>query len=355
MKSLSLQGVILDPALDLRSVSAAPKGAVLLNDYIVDKKVLDVEGREVEVVYDVSLAIIRIHLYVIAVDFSRYSLLRRLGFGWLARSMRGVRQQAGSQTVAWNLVEPLPHQLGSFVGDIKLKLLKEEPAKMPPVDMARVLEELSHDQRLAILDGLEPDSASEALEELDPKTQRELIPFMPKGKAARLIDAMTPGQAADVLAALPASAARAILELMDQHKSGRVQAILDEHEALISDYLVPEFVKLTPDISVPEARRRCQRTRTRDAAQCVFVVDAEDRVIGVADAIDLLRAADETLLKDIMKKNVVTLDRDGTLKDASEAFARYGFHILPVTDPQRKLLGIVPYRDVMNLKHRYLA
>ena len=355
VKSLSLQGVVLDPADDLRLFSAPPAGAVLLNDYIVDKKVLDVEGREVEVVYDVTLAIIRIHLYVIAVDFSRFSLLRRLRLGWLAKAMYGSRQPAVSQAVAWNLVEPLPHQLGSFVGDIKLKLLKEELAKMPPVDMARVLEELSHDQRLAILEGLEPSSASEALEELDPKTQRELIPFMPKGKAARLIDDMTPGQAADVLAALPASAARAILELMEPHKSGRVQAILDEHEALISDYLVPEFVKLTPEISVLETRRRCQQTRTRDAAQCIFVVDAEDRVIGVADAIDLLRAADETLLKDIMKKNVVTLDRDGTLRDASEAFARYGFHILPVTDPQRKLLGIVPYRDVMNLKHRYLA
>jgi CBS domain-containing protein/sporulation protein YlmC with PRC-barrel domain len=354
VKSLSLQGVVLDPALDLRSSSAAPPGAVLLDDYIVDKKVLDVAGREVEVVYDVTLAIIRIHLYVIAVDFSRYSLLRRLGLGWLAKAMYGGRQPAVSQAVAWNLVEPLPHQLGSFVGDIKLKLLKEELAEMPPVDMARVMEELSHDQRLAILEGLEPSSASEALEELDPKTQRELIPFIPKDKAARLIDEMTPGQAADVLAALPASAARAILELMDPHKSGRVQAILDEHEALISDYLVPEVVKVLPGSSVLEARRQCRQTRTRDAVACAYVVDAEDRLIGVVDAIDLLRASEETLLQDIMKENVVTLNRNGTLKEASETFARYGFHILPVTDPQRKLLGIVPYRDVMNLKHRYL-
>jgi CBS domain-containing protein len=354
VKTFSPEGVVLDPTLDVQSVGAAPKSAVLLNDYIVDKKVLDVVGREVEVVYDVTLALIRIHLYVIAVDFSQYSLLRRLGLGWLARSMRAARQQAASQTVAWNLVEPLPQQLGSFVGDIKLKLLKEELAKMPPVDMARVLEELSHDQRLAVLDGLEPASASDALEELDPKAQRELIPFMPREKAARLIDDMTPGQAADVLAALPASAARAILALMDRHKSQRVQAILDEHEALISDYMVAEFVKAPPEISVLEARRRCRQARSRNAVHCLYVTNDEDRVIGVVDAIELLRAADETLLKDIMKKNVVTLDRDGTLKEASETFARYGFHILPVTDPQRKLLGIVPYRDVMNLKHRYL-
>ena len=202
--------------------------------------------------------------------------------------------------------------------------------------------------------GWNPDSASEALEELDPKTQREADSLHAQGQAARLIDAMTPGQAADVLAALPASAARAILELMDRQGPAGVQAS-STSTTLISDYLVPEFVKLTPDISVPEARRRCQRPARAMPPSASSRGHAEDRVIGVADAIDLLRAADETLLKDIMKKNVVTLDRDGTLKDASEASARYGFHILPVTDPQRKLLGIVPYRNVMNLKHRYLA
>ena len=45
---------------------------------------------------------------------------------------------------------------------------------------------------------------------------------------------------------------------------------------------------------------------------------------------------------------------DGTLKDAAEMFARYGFRALPVSDEHDKFLGIIPYRDVMNLEHRYL-
>jgi magnesium transporter len=35
-------------------------------------------------------------------------------------------------------------------------------------------------------------------------------------------------------------------------------------------------------------------------------------------------------------------------------FLRYGFRALPVTDERDVLLGVVPYRDVMNLKHRIL-
>jgi sporulation protein YlmC with PRC-barrel domain len=54
-------------------------GAILLRDYILDKKILDMDGREVEVVYDVKLAFQGGKLYASEVDFSRHRLLRRLG------------------------------------------------------------------------------------------------------------------------------------------------------------------------------------------------------------------------------------------------------------------------------------
>ena len=43
-----------------------------------------------------------------------------------------------------------------------------------------------------------------------------------------------------------------------------------------------------------------------------------------------------------------------TMKEAADAFIRYGFRALPVTDENDTILGVVPYRDVMNLKHRIL-
>ena len=52
-------------------------------------------------------------------------------------------------------------------------------------------------------------------------------------------------------------------------------------------------------------------------------------------------------------KKVIPLSTDSTLKDASEVFAPYGFRALPVTDQNGTLLGIVLYRDVMNLKHHW--
>src|SRR5438445_308905 len=88
--SLTDKSLVLDPATPTDSLPSDPERMLLLQDYIVDKKVLDVEGREVECVYDVMLALQRTHLYVVGVDISRRSLLRRIGLRWLANLTAGI-------------------------------------------------------------------------------------------------------------------------------------------------------------------------------------------------------------------------------------------------------------------------
>jgi magnesium transporter len=77
--------------------------------------------------------------------------------------------------VGWNLVGPLPEEIGSFAGDLRLMVVKEQIARMRPVDVAQILEQLRGEQQVAIFDWLIPDVASDALEQLDPKVQREAI------------------------------------------------------------------------------------------------------------------------------------------------------------------------------------
>ena len=55
-----------------------------------------------------------------------------------------------------------------------------------------------------------------------------------------------------------------------------------------------------------------------------------------------------------MVENVITLSADSTLKEAAQEFARYGFRAIPVVDEENHLLGVIPYRDVMNLTHHFV-
>lgn len=351
VQKLTTEAIVIDEVPDEHALEVEPYGSVLLMDYIMDKKVLDVEGREVEVVYDAVLTCKDNRLFVVSVDLTRRSMLIRMGLTWLLRLMGGVPDVTGSSTVAWNLVEPLPDDLGSFKGDIRLKVFKEELGKMPPVDVARILEVLTHGQRAAIFGELETESASDTLEELEPVAQRSVIASMLPQKAAELINEMTPGQAADVLSVLPWSVMNEIVGLLKTDTGAKVREILATFEGLIAHYVVPDCVKLTAESTVKEARQAYQHAKENEAIAYLYVVGAGNKLVGFIESTELLRTSDETLLKEIMNGAVVSVSTDQTLKDAEELFERYAFRALPAIDEEGRMQGIVPYRDVMNLRH----
>jgi magnesium transporter len=237
---------------------------------------------------------------------------------------------------------------------LRLKVLREEVAKMPPVDVARILEQLGNEHRMAVFDWLEAGMASDALEELDPKSLREIISLMPKPKAAKLIDAMVPGQAADVLAQLPYADVQAILGSLDPLKAKKVRIVLDKQDWHASDYAITDFVKLHPDTTAVEARRKLQQAKERAAIAYLYVLDAEDHLLGLVSTIDLLAAADDARLGQIMKGSPSFLSVDSTLEEATEMFGRYGYRGLPIVDHEGKMQGLILQSDVKGLQSRHL-
>jgi magnesium transporter len=191
---------------------------IFLKDYILDKKILDMDGHEIEVVYDVKLLFQNERLFVTEVDFNRFRILRRMGLKKLANYL--ARYKEGS-SISWLYVQPLPETIGSFVGNVKLNVLKENINDIHPVDLADILEELEGNQRIAVFNEIEPELASDTLEEVEPRVQRELIRSMEKQRVAGLINEMSPAQVAGILSILPASDADEIIEFVDYENKQR--------------------------------------------------------------------------------------------------------------------------------------
>ncbi|MBF0510880.1 MAG: magnesium transporter [Candidatus Omnitrophica bacterium] len=346
--------------IDIESVEdytvTPAEGAVLLKDYILDKKVFDTEGREVEVVYDVKMVLNKGRLYVTGVDLSKNGLLRRVGLGGLADFISTLALKIGEQAVAWSYVEPLPEEISSFKGDLKLKVLKDQVAEMSPVDIADILEELGPRERMEIFKELDTEHASDTLEELDPRIQRDLVASLKKERAAQLINDMTPGQAADILSVLPWGEVNVLLKLLNNENAVKIRSILEKQEEKIEDFAVSEYLRFSPEMTAEEVRSEFQQqAKGKDVIMYIYVLDDKGYLLGVVDLKELLSVDAKVCLKDMMTSKVISLGVDSTLKDASEMFARYGFRALPVTDKEGKMLGVIPFRDVMNLKHLFMT
>jgi CBS domain-containing protein len=328
---------------------------VLLKDYLLDKKVLDIEDREVEVVFDIRLALAGDKVYVTDVDISRCGLLRQLGLKFLANYFSKRNGEAQKNLIPWLYVQPLPPELGTLHGHVKLNILKERLSDIHPVDLADILEELDSSQRATIMEGLDTEHASDTLEEVEPAVQRDIVRSLRKDRVAELIREMTPGQAADILSVLPSEDKKAILKLLDPSQVTKIEEILEEQDLNIINFASTRFFKFPPDITVEEAQVKCREIAKRiDVVMYLYIVDPSDKLLGVADIKDLFMAEDNELLRDLMVENVITLNPGSTMKEALDLFTRYSFQALPLVGVNNVILGVVPCRDVMNVKHRVL-
>jgi Mg/Co/Ni transporter MgtE len=327
-----------------------PEGSIQLRAHILDKKILDMDDHEVEVVYDISLHFQNGRLYVSEVDFSRKRLLRRMGLKKLADWISEHREET---TVSWLYVQPLPEHIGTFRGHVKLNVLKENISDIHPVDLADILEELEGDQRLAVFKELDPQHASDTLEEVEPRVQRELIHSIEKRYAAQLITAMSPAQAADLLATLPTAEADELLQHLDRDSAARVQKIIEQHDENILLFSTRKYITMPEDTRVSAVMNDFRKlARDMDIITYVYVVDDQDLLKGVVDLRALIAAEPEQTLGQIMNENVITLAPDNTLSDAVDTFERYSFRALPVADEASRLVAVVSYNDIRGIKPR---
>ncbi|MEA5114241.1 MAG: CBS domain-containing protein [Geobacteraceae bacterium] len=344
--------------IDVDSIEAfeeePSESQVLLRDHILDKKVIDMDDNEIDVVYDIKLVMRGGKIYVTDVDFSRYGFLKRIGLKPLANLIYSLAEIFRKETLSWAYVQHLPESISSFRGNIKLKILKDKLPEIHPVDLADILEELDERQRLAIFSELDTEHASDTLEEIEPRVQRSLIASLDKERVADLIDEMTPAQAADVLSILPSEEADQILDLMEHEETDKIESLLEEQDDTIANLATVQFISFRPEAAVDEAIAEYRRIAPeKDVVTYVYIVGEEDRLLGVVAVQELLMAGAGDRLEGIMTTQIIRLHPEDKIKEAAASFARYGFRALPVTNEDDFIVGVVLYRDIMNLEHKF--
>jgi CBS domain-containing protein len=342
-----------------RSVVSFPEGLslkefegessrILIKDMVLDKKIIDTDEYEVEVVYDIHLLRADTRMFVVHVDVTKAGMLRRLHLGWLARLVWGKAKEA--ELLPWKYVQPLPSDIDRFHGNVKLNISREKIADIHPADLADILEELSTDERVAIFDTLDTETAADTLEESEPRVQRDLVASLRHDRIAELLQTMTPAQVADLLEILPRIDAEALKKTLPSETAAKVNDLLQVHEVKLAAIATSRFLALPETAPVRTALSRFRSRKTRyDVIMYVYVTAEDGTLKGVVDIRELIQNKSDEPLGNIMTKQIVTLSPEDTLSDAALEFSKYGFRSLPMVDKDRKLLGVIPYKDLLSM------
>lgn len=317
----------------------------LLRDKVLDKRVLDIEGFDVEVVYDIQLLLVKDKLFVVAADVDRHAMLRRLGFRRLAKSMHEI--SSDKDVIPWRYVQALPTDLTATKGDVKLTITREGLKDIHPEDLADILEELSHEERIHIFSALDSEVAADALEATEPRVQREILASTSTERAAQIFAHLSPVQIADIIAILPHDDSAEFLKILKGDVGSKVHQLLSEHDVPASVLAMHCFLGFAGDLTVEEAFTRFrEEARGCDVTMYIYVVDSDQCLRGVIDINELLQADPKSKLEHIMTRNVVAVAPTTMRGEVEALFLKYHFRAIPIVDESKKIVGVIREKDV---------
>jgi magnesium transporter len=309
---------------------------ILIAKHIMDKQIVDVNGVKVVRVNDVQLGQVNDHFGMLAIDVGFGGLIRRLGFG---KARKGT-------LIPWRYVTTLEPGLDRLT----LTMTRKSLAEMHPVDMAEILSQVSMQERTALLSSLDEETAGDVIGELDDETAAKIINEMEPEKAADVLEHMDPDEAADVLGDLPEKKAVELLSRMDKEEAEEVRELLEHDEDTAGGLMTTDYVCFPPDMTTEEVMKDLRLLAPDiELIYYLYVVDKEERLLGVLSLKDLILASPKALLGDIMKTNPKRVFATEDKKEVAEMVSRYNLYAIPVVDEQDHILGIITVDDVVDM------
>jgi magnesium transporter len=342
VSEFSEQGARLNSdILDLRPF-ARREGEVLLARDVLDKQLIDVDGKRVVRVNDVQLFEAGNEFRVTGADVSLQGLWRRLAPKGFVGAGRTV------EVIDWADVG----YLATNAGGVQLKSSSDKLARLHPVEIARLAEALSYHHGSEIVESLDDETAAETLEEMSAEDQARIIGDMDEERAADILEWMSPDEAADVLGDLPEEKAEDLLNRMEGEEQADVAELLPYEDDTAGGLMTTEFVTLPRNLTVGEALARLREmAQTPNMIYYLYVVEEEAswKLCGVIALRSLILANPNAPLAEVMRDEFQAASPDDSARDVAEKIAEYNLLALPVVDEAGDILGIITVDDAMEM------
>lgn len=221
---------------------------------------------------------------------------------------------------------------------------------LEPADIAEILEE-SEEEYMPLLYRLLPkEIAAEVFVELESDSQEMLINGFSNNELKEVLDELYLDDAVDIVEEMPASVVIRILDRATPEMRKSINEILKYPEDSAGSIMNMEFLSLKKDMTVADAFKRIRRIGgDMETINILYVTDPRRKLLGVLSVRDLLLADEDDLIEEIMDANVVWATTMDDKEDVAQSLSKYDFLALPIVDMESRLVGIVTVDDAMDV------
>lgn len=330
---------------DIGSYKLNDEDLLLVRD-VFDKQIVDANGAKVVRVNDVKLEGFKGNAILVAVDVGMRGIMRRLGVERGGEDLMKVfKKRLSYNLISWNYIQPLEPKLTTISLTVPGQMISE----LHPADIAEIISQVSHKEGASFFSGLDVETAAEALSELESETQVDIISDMDSDKAADIIEEMPPDEAADILSDLPPDKAKELLEHIEKEEAEDIQELLGHEEDTAGGLMTNEYIAYLPETPVRKAIDQFKKEAENvETVYYIYVIDPDEKLIGVISLRELLLSNLDTKLSDIMLTKFKKVLPETDEEEVAEIISKYNLLALPVTDAEGHMLGIVTIDDIMD-------
>jgi magnesium transporter len=212
---------------------------------------------------------------------------------------------------------------------------------------------LSREDRLEGFRMLDSDEAEEFFTDLAPRDQAELLlTLRPQERRLWLRD-LAPDDAVDLLQETDENERPELLRLLDDATRREVTVLLAYEEDEAGGLMSSRFARVRPDMTVDEAvsylRKQAVAGVELETIYYVYVLEADQRLIGFVSFRDLFAAPASRRVRDVMLTDFIAVPEEMDQEHVARLFAEYDVLALPVVDAQGRMKGIVTVDDIVDV------
>jgi len=232
----------------------------------------------------------------------------------------------------------------------KYKALKSIFSTMKPIDIAALFENIPEKNILLLFRILPKDLAAESFAEMDTEQQEMLIRSFSDSEIREVVNELYMDDMVDLVEEMPANVVERILMNSDTQTRMLINEILKYPHDSAGSIMTTEFIGLHSNMTIADAIKVIkQKGLNSETIDTCYVMDRVRHLIGFVTIRTIILSDDNTLIADVMDRNVIHVTTTEDQETVANLFAKYDLTILPVVDRDSRLVGIVTVDDAIDV------
>lgn len=243
-----------------------------------------------------------------------------------------------------------PEFLKATIHNRNTKILNVTVHSYDPINVAKAVEKLDSEDLLFFFKAVDSDDSAEVFTYLEQETKEKVISAFTSQELHELVDNMSTDDLVDFVDDLPANLISKVLKATDPEDRARVSAYLNFKEDSAGTLMTPEYLQVRESDTVKNAIDKIRALgQDMETIWEIFVVDSTRKLVGTITLDKLLENDEDTKLEEIMKNDFVSVNINTDQEVVLKAFRKYDVSVIPVTNNQHRMLGIITFDDAMDV------